>query len=79
MRYAQGGGLTAERRRLRRVWSLLRRGLLANTAFAYDEHLECTRRRGLRHIQLRPGLIDACLACTRLTLTQLPRTTRGSQ
>lgn len=61
------------------VWSLLRRGPLANTAFTDDEHLERTLRRGLRHIQLRPDLIDGCLAGTRLTLTQQPRTTRGSQ
>lgn len=36
------------------VWSLLRRGPLANTAFTDDEHLERTLRRGLRHIQLQP-------------------------
>ncbi|MEV6949524.1 transposase [Streptomyces sp. NPDC051172] len=61
------------------VWSLLRPGPLANTAFTDDEHLERTLRRGLRHIQLRPDLIDGCLADTRLTLTRQPRTTRGSQ
>ncbi|WP_458860719.1 transposase, partial [Streptomyces kunmingensis] len=38
------------------IWSLLRRGPLANTAFADDDHLERTLRRGLRHIQLRPNL-----------------------
>ncbi|SOF02712.1 hypothetical protein SAMN05446589_9890 [Streptomyces sp. OV198] len=36
------------------VWSLLRRGPLANTAFTDDEHLQRTLRRGLRHIQLPP-------------------------
>lgn len=43
----------------------LRRGPLANTAFALantaftdDGHLERTLRRGLGHIQLRPDLID---------------------
>ena len=61
------------------VWSLLRRGPLANTAFTDDEHLERTLRRGLRHIQLHPDLIDGCLAGTRLPLTQQPTTTRGSQ
>ncbi|MFE1833969.1 transposase [Streptomyces sviceus] len=61
------------------VWSLLRRGPPANTAFTDDEHLERTLRRGLRHIQLQPALIDGCLARTRLTLTQQPTTTRGSQ
>lgn len=54
------------------VWSLLRRGPLANTAFTYDEHLERTLRRGLRHIQLRPDLIDGCLAGTGFTLTHQP-------
>lgn len=49
------------------IWSLLRRGLLANTAFTDDEHLERTLRRGLRHIQLRPDLIDGCLGGTGLT------------
>jgi len=61
------------------IWSLLRRGPLANVAFTDDEHLERTLRRGLRHIQLRPDLIDGCLADTRLTLTQHPTTTQGSQ
>jgi len=61
------------------IWSLLRRGPLANTAFTDDEHLERTLRRGLRHIQLQPDLIDGCLAGTRLPLTQQPTTTRGSQ
>lgn len=62
------------------IWSLLRRGPLANTAFTDDEHLERTLRRGLRHIQLRPDLINGCLAGTRLTLTLTlthhPTTTR---
>lgn len=61
------------------VWSLLRRGPLANTAFSDDEHLERTLRRGLRHIQLRPDLIDGCLAGTGLTLTHQPTTIRRAQ
>ncbi|PBD02403.1 putative transposase [Streptomyces sp. Ag82_O1-15] len=61
------------------VWSLLRRGPLANTAFTDDEHLERTLRRGLRHIQLRPDLIDGCLAGTGLTLTHQPTTIRRAQ
>ena len=61
------------------IWSLLRRGPLANTAFTDDEHLERTLRRGLRHIQLHPDLIDGCLAGTGLTLTQHPTTTRRAQ
>ncbi|MGW7427679.1 IS630 family transposase [Streptomyces sp. NPDC054813] len=35
------------------IWSLLRRGPLANTAFTDDDHLERTLRRGLRHTQQR--------------------------
>jgi len=61
------------------VWSLLRRGPLANTAFTDDDHLERTLRRGLRHIQLRPDLIDGCLTGTRLSLTHDATTTRRSQ
>lgn len=61
------------------IWSLLRRGPLANTAFTDDEHLERTLRRGLRHIQLRPDLIDGCLTGTGLTLTPPPTTTRRDQ
>ncbi|SOF02084.1 Transposase [Streptomyces sp. OV198] len=61
------------------IWSLLRRGPLANVAFTDDEHLEQSLRRGLRHIQLRPDLIDGCLAGTGLTLTHLPTTIRGGQ
>jgi putative transposase len=61
------------------VWSLLRRGPLANVAFTDDEHLERTLRRGLRHIQLRPDLIDGCLTGTGLTLSQQPTTPRRDQ
>nr|WP_233273710.1 hypothetical protein [Streptomyces broussonetiae] len=61
------------------IWSLLRRGPLANTAFTDDDHLERTLRRGLRHIQLRPDLIDGCLAGTGLKLTHRPTTTRRTQ
>lgn len=56
------------------VWSLLRRGPLANTAFTDDDHLKRTLRRGLRHIQLRPDLINGCLAGTGLSLTHHPTT-----
>lgn len=61
------------------VWSLLRRGPMANTAFTDDDHLERTLRRGLRHIQLRPDLIDGCLAGTGLRLTHHPTTIRRDQ
>lgn len=54
------------------IWSLLRRGPLANTAFIDDEHLKRTLRRGLRHVQLRPDLIDGCLAGTGLALPPPP-------
>jgi transposase len=46
------------------IWSLLRRGFLANVAFADPDHLVRTVRRGLRKI-------DGCLAATGLT-TALP-------
>lgn len=51
------------------IWSLLRRGPTANTAFTDPDHLTRTLRRGLRHIPLRPALIDGCPAGTGLPLT----------
>ncbi|WP_411146954.1 transposase [Streptomyces sp. x-80] len=51
------------------LWSLLRRGPTANTAFENSDHLTRTLRRGLRHIQLHHHLVDGCLAGTGLTLT----------
>lgn len=50
------------------IWSLLRRGWLSNVAFSTPEHLIQRIRRGLRHIQYRPRLIDGCLAETGLTI-----------
>ncbi|WP_457664426.1 IS630 family transposase [Streptomyces europaeiscabiei] len=50
------------------VWSLLRRGPMANTAFTDPDHLTRTLRRGLAHIQRHPELIDGCLTETGLTL-----------
>lgn len=61
------------------VWSLLRRGPLANVAFHDDDHLERTLRRGLRHIQLHPNLIDGCLTETGLDLHPHPTTPRQAQ
>lgn len=61
------------------VWSLLRRSPLANIAFTDDTHLEQTLRRGLRHVQHRPDLIDGCLAGTGLQLTHHPTTPRKDQ
>ena len=51
------------------IWSLLRRGVLANTAYTDPDHLIDTVRRELRKIQYRPHLIDGCLAGTGLSLT----------
>ena len=54
------------------IWSLLRRGPTANTAFADPEHLIRTVRRGLREIQYRRHLIDGVLAETGLRLDTPP-------
>jgi putative transposase len=51
------------------VWSLLRRGPMANTAFTDPDHLTRTLRRGLAHIQRHPALLDGSLSETGLTLT----------
>ncbi|MFJ9909962.1 transposase [Streptomyces sp. NPDC101152] len=51
------------------VWSLLRRGWMANTAFSDPDHLTRTLRQGLSHIQRHPELIDGCLTETGLTIT----------
>ncbi|WRZ95668.1 hypothetical protein OHB54_45765 [Streptomyces sp. NBC_01007] len=51
------------------IWSLLRRGPMANTAFTDPEHLARTLRRGLARIRRHPELIDGCLTGTGLTLT----------
>jgi transposase len=51
------------------IWSLLRRCWLSNVAFTTPEHLIQRVRRGLRHIQYHPRLIDGCLAETGLTIS----------
>ncbi|MDQ0596021.1 transposase [Streptomyces canus] len=51
------------------IWSLLRRGALANVAFTDPDHLTRTLRRALSQIQHRPDLIDGCLTETGLTIT----------
>ncbi|MCX4460094.1 transposase (plasmid) [Streptomyces sp. NBC_01340] len=61
------------------VWSLLRRGPMANTAFTDPEHLERTLRRGLAHIQRHPDLINGCLTETGLHITTPPTPTRKGQ
>ncbi len=55
------------------IWSLLRCGPMANTAFTDPDHLARTLRRGLAHIQRHPELIDGCLTETGLTLASDPR------
>ncbi|CAM5576111.1 hypothetical protein AB0F92_32500 [Kitasatospora aureofaciens] len=42
---------------------------MANTAFTDTDHLTHTLRRGPRHIQLRPTLVEGCLAGTGPSLT----------
>jgi len=51
------------------IWSLLKRGVLANLAAASLDHLVRVTKRGLKKIQYRPHLIDGCLAETGLALT----------
>ena len=50
------------------VWSVLKRGVLANLAVASFAHLVQVIRHGLKKIQYRPGLLEGCLAGTGLTL-----------
>ncbi|MFF1378777.1 transposase [Streptomyces sp. NPDC058308] len=65
------------------VWSLLRRGWLAgwlaNVTFTDGDHLEHTLRRGLRHIQHHPELVDGCLTGAGLSLTSQAITPRTDQ
>jgi hypothetical protein len=53
------------------IWSVLKRGVLANLAAASFTHLVQVIRHGLKKIQYRPGLIEGCLAGTGLTLDQI--------
>ncbi|MFE7530051.1 hypothetical protein ACFU7Y_30695 [Kitasatospora sp. NPDC057542] len=55
------------------LWSLLRRGPMADTAFTDSDHLTRTLCRGLRHIQLRPALIEECLAAPACHSLHRPR------
>jgi hypothetical protein len=50
------------------LWSVLKRGVLANLAVASFGHLVQVIRHGLKKIQYQPGLIEGCLAGTGLTL-----------
>ncbi len=51
------------------LWSVLRRGYQANTAFTDPDHLMRSLRHGLHRIQYRPDLLDGLLTATGLTLT----------
>ena len=50
------------------IWSVLKRGTLANQAAASYTRLLQVIRHSLQKIQRRPGLLDGCLAGTGLTL-----------
>jgi hypothetical protein len=50
------------------IWSVLKRGVLANLAVASFGHLVQVIRHGLKKIQYRPGVIEGCLAGTGLAL-----------
>ncbi|MFE3451880.1 transposase [Nonomuraea sp. NPDC059194] len=51
------------------IWSLLKRGVLANLVVACLPQLVRVVKRGLKKIQYRSHLIDGCLAGTGLALT----------
>jgi transposase len=50
------------------IWSVLKRGVLANLAAASFSHLLQVIRHGLRKLQYQPGLIEGCLTGTGLSL-----------
>ncbi len=51
------------------IWSLLKRGALANLAAADLHQLIRVIKRGLKKIQYRPHLVDGCLTATGLAIT----------
>ena len=53
------------------IWSVLKRGVLANLAVTRFAHLVQVIRHGLKKIQYQPGLIEGCLAGTGLALEPL--------
>ncbi len=57
------------------IWSVLKRGVLANPAAASFGHLVRAIRHGLKKIQYRPGLIEGWLAGTGLALEQVKHRT----
>jgi hypothetical protein len=48
------------------IWSVLKRGVLANLAVASFAHLIQVIWHGLKKIQYQPGLIEGCLIGTGL-------------
>ena len=50
------------------IWSVLKRGVLANLAVASFAHLIQVIRHGLKKIQYQPRLIEGCLTGTGLSL-----------
>jgi hypothetical protein len=50
------------------IWSVLKRGVLANLAVTSFAHLVQVIRHGLKKIQYQPRLIEGCLAGTGLIL-----------
>ena len=57
------------------IWSVLKRGVLANLAIASFGHLVQVIRHGLKKIQSQPGLVEGCLARTGLALDVLTQWT----
>jgi transposase len=53
------------------IWSLLKRGELANLTITSLDHLLHVIRRSLKRIQYRPHLIDGCLTGTGLFLHRM--------
>jgi len=49
------------------IWSLIKRGVLANLAATSVDHLVKVAKHGLKLIRYRPHLVDGCLAETGLT------------
>ena len=50
------------------IWSVLKRGVLANLAVTSFAHLIQVIRHGLKKIQYQPRLIEGCLTGTGLSI-----------
>ena len=57
------------------IWSVLKRGVLANLAVVGFGHLVRVIRHGLKKIQYQTGLIEGRLAGTGLTVEQVGQPT----